>query len=102
MLPALVCQRDLANFGPNHISMPFRGMENSPLAQMRLARQGRQIFAKGDAFGGGVRMDYLLLWGAIGIVCLIAFPLIAVDVHQRLQKRNHKARGLRQTDKIQL
>jgi hypothetical protein len=47
-------------------------------------------------------MDNLLLWAVIGIAGLITFPLIAVDVHHRLQQRNHKARGVRRTDKIQL
>jgi hypothetical protein len=47
-------------------------------------------------------VEQYLLW-VIGIIALlILFPLVAVEVHHRMQQRNHKARGTRRTDKIQL
>jgi hypothetical protein len=42
------------------------------------------------------------LWVVIAITLLILFPLIAVDIHHRLERRNHRARGQRKTDKIKL
>ena len=47
-------------------------------------------------------MEEALLWGVVIAAVLILFPLVAVDIYQRRERRIHKARGQRRTDKIRL
>jgi hypothetical protein len=44
----------------------------------------------------------MLIWVVLGAAALIVFPLLAIEFHQRYERRIHRKRGLRKTDKIRL
>ena len=47
-------------------------------------------------------MEQYLIWAIVIVAALIILPLVAVDIYHRIERRNHRARGMRRTDKIQL
>ena len=43
-----------------------------------------------------------MLWAVVIGVLLVGTPIVAVSVHQRMDRRRAKAMGRRRTDKIKL
>jgi hypothetical protein len=47
-------------------------------------------------------MDQILAWVLGFAVLVVAVPLLGVELHQRLERRRHRAAGRRRTEKIRL